>query len=282
MMMRLLALLSVMGLMACSTVSDVSTSLFGEAEPPSAQTETADSGPVLANPPPNSSASDDGSEDGSVALETDASAPQSAEPQPVPAPKLPVETTAIEQVADTDAAPASQSAPAAPRRPELDPSDFSRPVFLSDYQLGIGDRVQLRVFGNNGLNVERDIDAEGIIEVGFIGTVVVAGRTVTEVRDEITQRLNDGFLVDPKVSFDVLQYRPIFILGQVAIPGDYPFKPGMTAREAVAIAGGFTRRADTDEVTVYRKTLSGEQRFEVEPGAYLRPGDIIEISRRFI
>ncbi|MCR9255645.1 MAG: polysaccharide export protein [Alphaproteobacteria bacterium] len=163
-----------------------------------------------------------------------------------------------------------------------DPSDFSRPATLSDYRLGVGDRIALRVFNNSGLNVERDIDAEGEIEVGFIGTVKVIDRTVTEVREEVARRLNDGFLVDPQVSFDVLQYRPVFVLGQVAIPGDYPFRPGLTAREAVAIAGGFTRRADTSEVTVYRKTLEGERRFDVAPGAYLRPGDIVEVGRRFI
>ena len=106
-----------------------------------------------------------------------------------------------------------------------DPSDFSRPATLSNYRLGVGDRIALRVFNNSALNVERDIDAEGQIEVGFIGEVMVMGRTVTEVREEITQRLNDEYLVDPQVSFDVLQYRPIFVLGQVAIPGDYPSVP---------------------------------------------------------
>jgi len=170
----------------------------------------------------------------------------------------------------------------APVAAEDDPADFSRPLSLADYRLGIGDRIALRVFNNSALNVERDIDAEGEIEVGFIGTVQVTGRTVTEVREEITRRLDEGFLVDPQVSFDVLEYRPVFVLGQVSIPGDYPFRPGMTAREAIAIAGGFSRRADTDAVTVFRKTDQGERRFEVPPGAYLRPGDIVEVGRRFI
>ena len=61
----------------------------------------------------------------------------------------------------------------------------------------------------------------------------------------------------PSVSVEVATYRPIYVLGEVNKPGQYPYQPGMTVVSAAAVAGGFTYRAVEDYASVVR-TVDGE------------------------
>jgi len=146
-----------------------------------------------------------------------------------------------------------------------------------DYRLGIGDKIKVVVFGQPDLTNENEIDATGKIVVGLIGDVVAAGRTIADVQEEIRTRLNNEFLVDPRVSVLMVAYRPITMLGQVKSPGRYPYAAGMTIRQAVAQAGGYDKRASTSSATVFR---NGRE-IELEPDAQVQPGDTVEIPRRF-
>ncbi|MGE0151808.1 MAG: polysaccharide biosynthesis/export family protein [Reyranellaceae bacterium] len=147
----------------------------------------------------------------------------------------------------------------------------------TDYRLGIGDKVKVVVFGQPDLTGEAEIDASGKIVVGLIGEVAAAGRAISDVQGEIRARLDKDYLVDPKVSVLMVAYRPLTILGQVKSPGRYPYSSGLTIRQAVALAGGYDKRASTSSALVFR---DGKE-LELEIDSQVRPGDTIEIQRRF-
>lgn len=147
----------------------------------------------------------------------------------------------------------------------------------ADYRLGVGDRVKIVVFGQPDLTNETEVDATGKVAMALIGEVQAGGRTAREVENDIRTRLDKDFLVNPKVSVLIVAYRPITILGQVKTPGRYPYAAGMDVRQAVALAGGYDKRASSSSATIYRNN----QELEVPPQTLVQPGDTIEIPRRF-
>ena len=60
-----------------------------------------------------------------------------------------------------------------------------------------------------------DCDGSGSVSLPLVGEVNAAGKTVQEFRTELEARLADGYLTDPRVSAEVLNYRPFYILGEV-------------------------------------------------------------------
>ena len=118
------------------------------------------------------------------------------------------------------------------------------------YHLDAGDKLRVVVYGQEGLTNTYAIDAGGSITMPLIGSVPARGRTPAGLAAEIGARLRAGFIRDPSVAVEIEAYRPFFILGEVAAPGQYPYVPNMTVESAVAIAGGFSPRARRDRVTV--------------------------------
>ena len=106
------------------------------------------------------------------------------------------------------------------------------------YELGAGDTISISVFGQSELSIKTTLDASGIFQFPYIGTVAAAGLSVNKLSTGITDRLKDGYLVDPQVFVTINQYRPYYLLGDVKRPGAYPFIPGITISEAIALAGG--------------------------------------------
>jgi protein involved in polysaccharide export with SLBB domain len=150
----------------------------------------------------------------------------------------------------------------------------------AQYRLNAGDRLNLVVFGQEDVSGEFQIDGAGNITMPLLGQVAAAGRTVTQLQNEITAALDRDYIVNPRVSIEVLNYRPFYILGQVNAPGSYPYSAGMDVRQAIAIAGGFTRRARTSTVKVIRQTAEGTVEIDAKPDAPVLPGDTIEVDRR--
>jgi protein involved in polysaccharide export with SLBB domain len=150
----------------------------------------------------------------------------------------------------------------------------------AQYRLSPGDRLNIVVFGQEDVSGEFQIDGAGNITMPLLGQVAAASRTVTQLQTEITAALDRDYIVNPRVSIEVLNYRPFYILGQVNAPGSYPYVSGMDVRQAIAIAGGFTRRARTSTVTVIRETAEGAMEIEAKPDAPVLPGDTIEVERR--
>ena len=151
----------------------------------------------------------------------------------------------------------------------------------SSYHLDAGDKLRVVVYGQEGLTNTYAIDAGGSITMPLIGSVPARGRTPAGLAAEITGRLRNGFIREPSVAVEIEAYRPFFILGEVAAPGQYPYVPNMTAESAIAIAGGFTPRARRDSVTVTHTDASGTGRFVLPPGTPISPGDTMLVGERW-
>ncbi|MFN4281754.1 MAG: polysaccharide biosynthesis/export family protein [Alphaproteobacteria bacterium] len=156
----------------------------------------------------------------------------------------------------------------------------SNPVGSPDYHLGPGDKVKINVFNNPDVSGEAVLDSGGDIAMPLLGQVPAQNLTVTQLQTQIAELLNRQYLVDPKVSVEVLNYRPFFILGEVGRPGSYPYIAGVTVRQAVAIGGGYTRRARTSSVSIVRQTPLGEERIQGAAETLVLPGDTVEVGRR--
>nr|WP_205523485.1 polysaccharide biosynthesis/export family protein [Rhodopseudomonas sp. BR0C11] len=149
------------------------------------------------------------------------------------------------------------------------------------YRLDAGDRLRVVVYGQEGLTNTYAIDAAGSITMPLIGAVPARGRTPAGLAAEITARLRRGFIREPSVAVEVESYRPFFILGEVTAPGQYPYVPHMSVESAVAIAGGFTPRAQRDRVTVTHPEGGGMVREVVPLGTPLSPGDTVYVGERW-
>lgn len=151
---------------------------------------------------------------------------------------------------------------------------------LEAYRLGPGDKLKVTIFGHPQESGEFEIDGLGFVAYPLLGRVEAKGRTVSELTDFIRVELNRTFIVDPRVSVEVLNYRPFYIYGEVNRAGSYPFVSGLTVRRAVAIAGGFTRRARNAPVTLVREGSVGVTKYDAQLEVPVLPGDIIEVERR--
>jgi polysaccharide export outer membrane protein len=149
------------------------------------------------------------------------------------------------------------------------------------YHLDVGDRLRVVVYGQEGLTNTYAVSAGGSITMPLIGPVPARGRTTAGLAAEISAKLRAGFIREPSVAVEIESYRPFFILGEVAAPGQYPYVPNMTVESAVAIAGGFSPRARRDSVTVTHTDASGTARFVVPAGSAISPGDTVLVSERW-
>lgn len=148
------------------------------------------------------------------------------------------------------------------------------------YKLAVGDRLRVAVFGHPKHTGEFQIDGGGNINFPLLGEVAAKGLTVAELRRKLTKKLGENYIVNPKLSVEVLDYRPFFILGEVNSAGQYPYTPGLTIRQAVAKAGGFTDRAAPSDIVLRRPTPEGMKVYSARLATKILPGDTIEVRRR--
>jgi polysaccharide export outer membrane protein len=152
------------------------------------------------------------------------------------------------------------------------------PGDIENYKLGPGDLLRITTFRNPDLTGEFRLDGTGTLAMPLVGNIPAGGKTARELEDAIETALRDqGLLVHPQVSAEVLEYRDFYIIGEVEQPGGYPYVNGITVVNAVALAGGFTYRADQTGITLERH----EQEYCVEPSTSILPGDVITVSERF-
>jgi polysaccharide export outer membrane protein len=151
------------------------------------------------------------------------------------------------------------------------------------YRLGPGDVVRLITFGEDSLSGEFRVSDSGTIALPLVGIVRASGLSPDALATRVSEALEKAnMLRGPSVSAEVTAYRPIFVLGEVSKPGQYPYQPGMTMVTAAAVAGGFTYRAIQDYASVVR-TQDGEA-FEGKASrqSFIQPGDVITVfERRF-
>jgi len=150
-----------------------------------------------------------------------------------------------------------------------------------DYLLGSSDKVRVTVYGEPTLSGEFFVTGSGMVSLPLIGEVKAAGLSLRQFQDAVQKSLSDGYLKEPRVSAEVLTFRPFYILGEVTKPGTYPYTSGLTVMNAVATAGGYTYRADKKQVFVKRNGATDETKLELTPSVTVAPGDTIRIGERF-
>jgi polysaccharide export outer membrane protein len=149
------------------------------------------------------------------------------------------------------------------------------------YTLDAGDKLRIVVFGQDGITNSYMVGADGQLNLPLIGIVPARGTTTSELAQRITEKLKQGYVREPHVSVEVEAYRPFFILGEVTTPGQYPYVANMTAETAIAIAGGFSPRADKRKVQLSRNIPGQQIRSEVPLSYPLRPGDTVMVKERW-
>lgn len=148
------------------------------------------------------------------------------------------------------------------------------------YQLGVGDKLKITVFGEDNLSGQFEVNARGNVSMPLIGDVTADRVPIDDFRDSIARRLSNGYLRNPRVTVDVLNYRPIYVHGEVKSGGEFQFKSGLRLRDAVALAGGYTYRANRTYVAIFREG-QGEMNVPMDSAFNILPGDNIRVPERF-
>ncbi len=149
-----------------------------------------------------------------------------------------------------------------------------------NYQLGPGDKLSISVFNQDDLSGEYTVNGAGEFVMPFIDSISAEGLTIDELADVIVNKLKPDYLVNPRVSIEVLNFRPYYIIGEIISSGAYPYVEGMTFLNAVAIAGGFTYRARKKYVMVKREDSSEGKEVKLKFSDIVMPGDIIRVTER--
>ena len=135
------------------------------------------------------------------------------------------------------------------------------PVPLAEYRIGVGDKLNVRVFQVPDLSFDGlVIDTSGNIQMPLIGAVSGAGRTSGELAAEIARRLAAQYLRDPQVTVTVTEAasQKITVDGAVTTPGVYEMRGSTSLLQAVAMAQGPSSSADLSKVAVFR-TVDGQR-----------------------
>ncbi len=170
------------------------------------------------------------------------------------------------------AMPSNSTAPA---------SAASAPATPEEFRLGSGDHIHVTVFGADQISGEYAVDLSGNVAIPLAGSIPAQGLTPAELASRIAARLHDLHMMDnAQVSIEVISTRPIYVLGEVGKPGEYPFHAGLNVVSAVATAGGFNYRANQDYVFVRRAGQGDEIKIPFDSAAPLNPGDIVRVPSR--
>lgn len=153
---------------------------------------------------------------------------------------------------------------------------------VSNYKLATGDVISIRVFGEEDLSREKiRLSDAGTVFYPVLGEIQVLGKTVGEIEKLITDGLRGRYLVNPRVTVSIDEYRQYYVTGQVGSPGGFPYQPGLTVAKAVALAGGFKERASQSKMFVIRDADPKKTRERVELGTAIFPGDVLTIEESF-
>lgn len=154
-------------------------------------------------------------------------------------------------------------------------------VDVVEYRLAAGDKLKLQVFREDALSGEYVITNQGTLGLPMVGEVQAAGKTLTELRNELTAALSQSYVRNARINLDIVTYRPIYILGEVQKPGEYGYVDRMSVHALVAKAGGFTYRANEHVVYLRHAGDAEETVYKLTSGAAVLPGDTIRIEQRY-
>jgi len=165
-----------------------------------------------------------------------------------------------------------------------EPSQVSAENDVADpkqYLLGTGDMVRIQVYDEQDLYLETRVSDTGTISYPFLGELAVKGISLAKLEALITSRLKGDYLINPKVSIDMIEYRQFYVNGEIASAGGFPYQPGLTVRKAISIAGGFKERASKDKIYIIHDDSTASEAIKVTLDHAVRPGDIITVEQSF-
>lgn len=193
------------------------------------------------------------------------------------------------QVGPDATAPSTNQFPAQPRystqQPPPDRNELVTVLGLrqsedSMYRLGPGDKLHITVFNETDLTGDFAVDGQGFVRLPLVGQVQAAGLTTFGLETRISDYfVNGGYLVNPRIAVEITTYRPFYIIGEIAKPGEYAYVNAMTAPNAIALAGGYTDRAVESTILIRRQGSPKEREFRVDETTRILPGDVIRVQR---
>lgn len=151
----------------------------------------------------------------------------------------------------------------------------------ADYTLGPTDKLRVTVYGEDDLSGEFQIDGAGMVRLPLIGPLKAAGLTAPQLEARVEEALDRGYLLHARVAIEVTIYRPIYIIGQVNKPGEYPYVSNMSALNAIALAGGFTEKAVESTFYVRHEGETDEHAITVAELTRISPGDVVRVPETF-
>ncbi|MDO8973682.1 MAG: polysaccharide biosynthesis/export family protein [Reyranella sp.] len=162
------------------------------------------------------------------------------------------------------------------------PSQGTQNLRLGEYRVAPGDRLRVVVLSDTELSGEYEVDSTGMIAPRMAGRVVVLGMTMPEIEVMLADRYRSGgYLRNPRMSVDLVSRRPFYIIGEVSRPGSFPYVSGINVVQAIAIAGGYTRRASKTRITIQRFNAQQGQEETVTEDSPVGLGDIIRVPERW-
>lgn len=154
-------------------------------------------------------------------------------------------------------------------------------VNRSQYVLETGDVIYVRVYDESDLSMRLAVPAEGAVDYAFVGNFALAGKTIDQVEQEITERLLGDYLIHPRVSVSIVEFRDFFVQGEVGKTGGFPWQPGLTVRTAITLAGGLRERASRSKWFLIPDGGGESDRRRVSEDDLIQPGDTLIVEQSF-
>jgi len=144
-----------------------------------------------------------------------------------------------------------------------------------------GEKIRISVFGESSVSGDYEIDPSGVVSLPLAGTVKAIGLTQAEFEQELAKKFRTEYLKNPKVTVTVLQFRPIYIVGEAEHQGEFPYKSGLNALTALALAGGGTYRANRNYILIQHFGETGMKEYPQSSSTLILPGDLIRVPERY-
>ncbi len=160
----------------------------------------------------------------------------------------------------------------------LDAESSSQSVGATGYHLGPNDVIRIQVYGEEDLSIESKIDGDGNIRLPLLGTILVGGKTITELQETLTERLAAGYVRNPRVTIYIVKHRNFYLSGGVRSPGGYSYEEGLNVQKAISLAGGLTEKAERGALHILRRVGGQEETIPVQLDTLVHPDDIIVVA----
>jgi protein involved in polysaccharide export with SLBB domain len=152
----------------------------------------------------------------------------------------------------------------------------SRPATLQP-----GDKINVVVFGEQGLSGSYELDQAGQISVPLAGTMKVQGMTQSELEKALARKFRTQYLRNPKVTVTIASLAPYYIIGEIKSPGQKAYRSGLNVLTAIANAGGPTYRAARNTVEIQRRGETSMTQYPISTSVPVLPGDVIKVPQRY-